>query len=123
MGEPYLQVPRRARRLEGVPPGVGQGREEWAAGPNLGAGGWGRVGMLWGATGAGRDGWKVLGELLAGGGGAPQDDARSAPAGAGGGGGGRRRLVIPSRPILWDPIDCSPPVSSVYEIFQAGILE
>ena len=26
-------------------------------------------------------------------------------------------------PTLWDPIDCSPPGSSVYGIFQARILE
>ena len=32
-------------------------------------------------------------------------------------------LVAKSRPTLWDPMDCSPPGSSVYGIFQARILE
>ena len=32
-------------------------------------------------------------------------------------------LVAQSCLIPWDPIDCSPPVSSVYRIFQARILE
>src|SRR5574340_1783868 len=31
--------------------------------------------------------------------------------------------VAQSCPTLWDPMDCSPPGSSVYGIFQAGILE
>ena len=26
-------------------------------------------------------------------------------------------------PTLWDPVDCSPPVSSVHVIFQARVLE
>ena len=43
-----------------------------------------------------------------------------APAGSGDGGGG---LVTQSCPTFWDPIDCSPPGSSVHEIFQARILE
>ena len=38
----------------------------------------------------------------------------------GGGGGG---LVAKSRPALCDPVDCSPPGSSVHGIFQARILE
>ena len=37
---------------------------------------------------------------------------------AGGGG-----LVTQSCPILWDPMSCSPPGSSVHKIFQARILE
>ena len=32
-------------------------------------------------------------------------------------------LVTQSRPNLCDPMDCSPPVSSVHEILQAKILE
>ena len=32
-------------------------------------------------------------------------------------------LVAQSRPILCDPMDCSPPGSSVHRIFQARILE
>ena len=32
-------------------------------------------------------------------------------------------LVAQSCPILCDPMDCSPPSSSVHETFQAGILE
>ena len=32
-------------------------------------------------------------------------------------------LVSQSRPILWDPIDCHPPGSSVHGILQARILE
>ena len=32
-------------------------------------------------------------------------------------------LVIPLGPTLWGPMDCSPPVSSVYGIFQARMLE
>ena len=32
-------------------------------------------------------------------------------------------LVAKSCPTLWDPMDCSPPGSSVYGIFQARILE
>ena len=31
-------------------------------------------------------------------------------------------LVANSCPILWDPMDCSPPGSSVHGIFQARIL-
>ena len=31
--------------------------------------------------------------------------------------------VTQSCPTLWDPMDCSPPVSSVHEILQARILE
>ena len=38
----------------------------------------------------------------------------------GGGGGG---VVAKSCPTLGDPVDCSPPGSSVYGIFQARILE
>ena len=32
-------------------------------------------------------------------------------------------LVTQSYPTLCDPVDCSPPVSSVHGILQAGILE
>ena len=32
-------------------------------------------------------------------------------------------LIVQSRPILCDPMDCSPPGSSVHGIFQAGILQ
>ena len=32
-------------------------------------------------------------------------------------------LVAQSCPLLWDPMDCSPPGSSVHGIFQARILE
>ena len=32
-------------------------------------------------------------------------------------------LVIQSRPTLWDPMDCSPPASSVHGILKATILE
>ena len=32
-------------------------------------------------------------------------------------------LVIQSCPTLWDPMDCSPPGSSVHGILQARILE
>ena len=32
-------------------------------------------------------------------------------------------LVAQSCPTLWDPMDCSPPGSSVHGIFQARILE
>ena len=31
--------------------------------------------------------------------------------------------VAQSCPALWDPMDCSPPVSPVHGIFQAGVLE
>ena len=31
--------------------------------------------------------------------------------------------VTQSQPNLWDPVDCSPPGSSVHEIFRASILE
>ena len=32
-------------------------------------------------------------------------------------------LVTQSCLTLWDPMDCSPPGSSVHGIFQAGVLE
>ena len=32
-------------------------------------------------------------------------------------------LVAQSRPALWDPMDCSPPGSSVCGILQARVLE
>ena len=32
-------------------------------------------------------------------------------------------LVTQSCPTLWDPMDCSPPGSTIHEIFQARILE
>ena len=32
-------------------------------------------------------------------------------------------LVAQSCPILWDPMDCSPPGSSIHGIFQARLLE
>ena len=35
----------------------------------------------------------------------------------------REREVTQSCPILSDPMDCSPPGSSVHGIFQAGVLE
>ena len=35
----------------------------------------------------------------------------------------RACLATQSCPTLWDPMDCSPPGSSVLEIFQATILE
>ena len=34
-----------------------------------------------------------------------------------------RVLVVPSCLTLWDPMDCSPPGSSVHGILQARILE
>ena len=33
------------------------------------------------------------------------------------------REVAQSCPTLWDPMDCSPPGSSIHGIFQAGVLE
>ena len=35
----------------------------------------------------------------------------------------RQAVVVQSCPILRDPVDCSLPVSSVHEIFQARMLE